>query len=66
MLFSKEIKGFAKTLFMSYKILVKYAMTFLKGPPNTFFLNALKQTTEDFLKLIFLFESTILPVINGK
>ena len=35
----------------------------IKGPPNTFFLeNALKKTTEYFLKFIFLFESTILPV----
>ena len=39
----------------------------LKGPPNTFFLeNALKINTEYFLKFLFLFESTILPVNNGK
>ena len=32
---------------------------------NTFFLeNALKKTTEYFLKFLFLFESTILPVNN--
>ena len=37
------------------------------GPPNNFLFleNALKKTTEYFLKF-FLFESTILPVNNGK
>ena len=39
----------------------------LQGPPNNFFLeNALKKTTEYFLKFRFLFESTILPVNNEK
>ena len=33
----------------------------------TFFLEkALKKTTEYFLKFLFLFESTILPINNGK
>ena len=37
------------------------------GSTNTFFLeNALKKTTEYFLKFLFLFESTILPINNGK
>ena len=31
-----------------------------------FFENALKKATEYFLKFLFLFESTILPVKNGK
>ena len=41
---------------------------YIKGPPNIFFIleNALKKTTEYFLKFNFLFESTILPVNNGK
>ena len=39
----------------------------IQGPPNTFFLeNALEKTTEYFPKFLFLFESTILPVNNGK
>ena len=39
---------------------------YIQGPPNTFFLeNALKKTSECFLKFIFLFVSTILPVNNG-
>ena len=39
------------------------------GPPNTFFCfleNGLKKATEYFLKFLFLFESTILPVNNCK
>ena len=38
------------------------------GLPNTFFFleNALKKTTEYCLRFLFLFESTILPVNNGK
>ena len=40
---------------------------FIKGPPNTIFLaNALKKTTENFPKFLFVFESTILSVNNGK
>ena len=40
---------------------------YVHGPPNAFFLeNALKKATEYFLKYLFLFESTILPVNNGK
>ena len=31
-----------------------------------FFLNALKKTTEYFLNFLLLFESTILPLNNGK
>ena len=39
----------------------------ITGPSNTFFFeNALKKTTEYFLKFLFLFESTILPVSNEK
>ena len=40
----------------------------IQGPPTNFFLeNAKKKkTTEYFLKFLFLFESTILPVNNGK
>ena len=39
----------------------------MQGPPNTFFLeNALKKTTEYFLKFLFLFERTILSINNGK
>ena len=39
----------------------------LQGPPNTIFLeNALKKTTEYFLKFLFLFKSTIFLVQNGK
>ena len=34
--------------------------------PFFFLENALKNTTEYFLKFLFLFESTILPVNNGK
>ena len=38
------------------------------GPPNTFFFfwKILKRTYEYFLKFGFFFESTILPVNNGK
>ena len=40
----------------------------VQGPPNTFLFleNVLKKTTEYFLKFLFLFENTILPVNNGK
>ena len=39
----------------------------LQGSPNTvFFWNALKKTTEYFLKFLFLFEITILPVNKRK
>ena len=48
------------------KNLIRIRQKFVQGQPNTFFLeNALKKTTGDFLKFIFLFESTILPVNNG-
>ena len=41
---------------------------YIQGPPNTFFFgkSLKKQTTEYLLKFLFLFESTILPVNNGK
>ena len=42
---------------------------FLKGNTGSiipFLENASKKTTEYFLKFIFLFESTMLPVNNGK
>ena len=41
---------------------------YVQGPPNTFFFleNALKKTTEYFLKFLFIFESTILPINNEK
>ena len=42
-------------------------INFIKDPPNNFFFeNALKNITEYFFKFLFLFESTILPVNNGK
>ena len=44
-----------------------FKLHFLKGVrQKPFFENALKKTTEYFLKFLFLFESTIFPVINGK
>ena len=54
---------------ISFKVLLCYIFLVLLniGSSNTFFLaNALKKTTEYFLQLLFLFESTILPVNNGK
>ena len=46
---------------------------FLSSPPHStgsakylFLENDLKKTTEYFLKFLFLFENTILPVNNGK
>ena len=40
---------------------------FIQGPPiNFFFENALKKLLNNFLNFFFLFESTILPVNNGK
>ena len=42
-------------------------VSFYRVRQISFFLeNALKQTTEYFLKFLFLFESTILPFNNGK
>ena len=39
----------------------------IQGPPNNYFFGkCLKKTTEYFLKFLFLFKSTILPVNNGK
>ena len=50
--------------YFSFEILLLF---FKQGPPNTFFLeNALKKSTEYFLKFLFLFENTILPVNNRK
>ena len=49
----------------SFSILTK-SQAYLKGPPNYFFLNALKKSTEYFLKFLFLFESTIFRINNGK
>ena len=41
--------------------------TYIGSAKYFFFLeNALKKVTEYFLKFLFLFESTILPVNNGK
>ena len=54
---------------MNIQILT-YATIHVQGLPNTCFFsleNALrKKTTEYFLKFLFLFESTILPVNNEK
>ena len=47
---------------------VLWQVLLLQGPPSNFvFLeNALKKTTEYFIKILFLFESTVLPFNNGK
>ena len=47
--------------------LLEYFKCTVQDPPTIFFLeNALKKTIEYYLKFLFLFESTILPVNNGK
>ena len=38
----------------------------IQGPPNNFFCKCFKKTTKYFLKFLFLFENTILPINNGK
>ena len=40
----------------------------IQGPPNTifFFGKCFQKTTEYLLKFLFLIESTILPINNGK
>ena len=52
---------------MSYVTFVVQHRILYIGSANTFFLeNTLKKTTEYFLKFLFLFESTIIPVNNEK
>ena len=54
-------------IYLSKIIDRKHISVFFTGPPNIFLLeNILKKTTDFFLKFIFLFVSTILPVDNGK
>ena len=50
------------------KLHLRMTPVLIKGLPNTFFPleNALKKTTKYFSRFLFLFESTILPVNNGK
>ena len=48
-------------------IILHYFHTYITGSGKyIFFENALKETTEYSLKFLFSFESTILPVNNGK
>ena len=52
-------------IYLMFSMIKKIAI--VQGPPNTFFLeNALKETTEYFLKFRFLFENTIHPFNIGK
>ena len=57
--------GYTKPIFDNKRIFDQN--TYVQGPSNIFFLeNGLKKTIEYFLKFLFLFEITILPVNNGR
>ena len=58
-----NVSGKWKRIEIMFKNMVKFIV---QDPPNAFFGKCFKKSTEYFLKFVFLFESAILPVNNGK
>ena len=63
----RGLRDAGKTLGKTRRLIsLQRSCTLYRVRQITFFLKCYKKTTEYFLKFLFLFESTILPVNKGK